>query len=158
MIQIVAVGSVRGPLRQVLDDYEKRAGRYWRFEVVEIPRARMGSNASGELVRQDEGRRMLDRIPRDAQLVALTVHGTPFDSVGLARFLEDQVLQTGQRVVFALGGAFGLDDSVLDRATRTFSLGAGTLPHELARVVLTEQIYRAGTILRNEPYHKGSAE
>jgi 23S rRNA (pseudouridine1915-N3)-methyltransferase len=77
------------------------------------------------------------------------------DSPELARYLESLALRSVPEVSFVVGGAFGLGPGVVKRANRTLALSAGTLPHELARLVLAEQLYRAGTILRNEPYHKG---
>jgi len=106
-------------------------------------------------VKSAEGERLLARIPDGAEVIALTRDGAAWSSRRLADHLGKRALHGLGDVVFVLGGAWGLDQAVLARAPRRLSLSAMTLPHEMARLVLAEQLYRAGTILRNEPYHKG---
>ncbi|RMH11437.1 MAG: 23S rRNA (pseudouridine(1915)-N(3))-methyltransferase RlmH, partial [Gemmatimonadetes bacterium] len=108
-----------------------------------------------DAVRAAEAERLLRRLPADADLVALTREGRAWDSRGLATYLEEGALHARDRA-FVIGGAFGLGEAVLARASWRWSLSALTFPHEVARLVLVEQLYRAGTILRGEPYHKGS--
>ena len=98
---------------------------------------------------------LLARIPERAQIVALTRTGQGMSSTDLAGYLQDHALHSTPEVCFVIGGAFGLGTGILDRAHKQWSLSEATLPHELARLVLAEQLYRAGTIMRNEPYHKG---
>ena len=98
---------------------------------------------------------LLARLPEPAQIVALTRTGRGMGSTDLASYLQDHALHSTPEVCFVIGGAFGLGAGVLDRAHKRWSLSEATLPHELARLVLAEQLYRAGTIVRNEPYHKG---
>ena len=88
-------------------------------------------------------------------MVALTRTGRGMSSADLASYLDDQALHSTPEVCFVIGGAFGLGPGILNRAQKRWSLSKATLPHELARLVLAEQLYRAGTILKNEPYHKG---
>jgi 23S rRNA (pseudouridine1915-N3)-methyltransferase len=141
-IAIVAVGKIKqAGLRADLDDYLGRIKRYASCDEIELKDA-----PERELVPRFE--RVLK--PR-ATLVALEVDGQAFDSVGLARWLGRHE-QAGTELTFLVGGAYGLPAPVSRRATQRLSLSKLTLPHRLARVVLAEQIYRAFTILRNEPY------
>ena len=155
-LTLLAVGGVKGPLAGAVEDYEARLGHYWRFEVVEVE-AGAGRNrkAEGEAVAAAEEDRILDRIPDGATVVALTRDGKALGSRQLARFLEEKAVRSTQDVVFVIGGAFGLGKEILKRAALKLSLSGMTFPHEIARLLLVEQLYRAGTILRNEPYHKG---
>lgn len=153
-VSVVAVGRVRGLFADAVAEYEARAARYFKFEVVEVD-AGAGGRDDPDAVMDAEGERILSRIPAGTEVVALDRAGTPWSSRTLARYLGDRGLHGLGDTAFVIGGAWGLSRVVRSRADRRFSLGALTLPHELARLVLAEQIYRAGTILRREPYHKG---
>lgn len=156
MILLMAVGRVRGVLEPAVAEYEARVAHYWKFDVVEVDAGTgRGGRAEPARVMAAEAERILARIPDGAELWALTREGRPMDSSALARELGERQLRAAPPLVLALGGAFGFDPAVLRRATRQLSLSSMTLPHEMARLVLVEQLYRAGTILRNEPYHKG---
>jgi 23S rRNA (pseudouridine1915-N3)-methyltransferase len=133
-------------------EYEERAARYWKLSAVEVE-AGAGGRDEPEAVRKAEEERILARLPRSAELVALTRTGQPVGSRAFASYLEDHALH-GKDVAFLIGGAYGLGPTLLARA-RQMTLSAMTFPHELARLLLAEQLYRAGTILRGEPYHKG---
>lgn len=154
IVRIVAVGRVKGILEDAVGNYEARCRRYWKFEVDEVAAGARGQ-AAPDAVLEAEGERLLARLPTPGLVVALTRDGRPLSSRELASLLEREALSSTQEVAFVLGGAFGLSAPVLDRARIRLSLSAMTLPHELARLVLAEQLYRAGTILRGEPYHKG---
>jgi 23S rRNA (pseudouridine1915-N3)-methyltransferase len=154
-VLVVAVGRVKGALAEGVREYEERARRYWRLEVVEVEAGAQGRGAAGERVRDREGERILARIPPDLEVVALTRAGEALGSRNLAAYLEQKGTRSAPGVAFVIGGAFGLSDSVLAKATKRVSLSALTLPHEMARLVLAEQLYRAGTLVRGEPYHKG---
>jgi 23S rRNA (pseudouridine1915-N3)-methyltransferase len=153
-IRVVVVGRVRGVLADAVAEYEERASRYWKLEVVEVEPGG-GGREDAEAVMAAEGERILGRIPEHAELLALDRTGKPLSSRALARHLGERAVHALGDVAFAVGGAWGLAPAVRQRAARRISLGALTLPHEMARLVLAEQLYRAGTILRNEPYHKG---
>lgn len=156
-VQVLCVGGVKGPLRAAIEEYEERASRYWRFEVTEVP-AGLGKGRSGdpEQVRKVEEDRLLPRLPeRGGVVVALTREGKGLGSRGLAEYLSELAVRSTAEVTFVIGGAFGLGKEVLDRSSVKLALSPMTLPHEAARLILAEQLYRAGTILRNEPYHKG---
>jgi 23S rRNA (pseudouridine1915-N3)-methyltransferase len=139
MIHLVAVGKVKTPYyREAIADYEARLSRFASLTAVEV----RDSNPV------DEGKLLLARL-RGAPVVACDPGGQPWDSRRLADFLG-----TRASPCFLLGGPEGLSDAVRERADHLLSLSAFTLPHELARLVLTEQLYRALTILRGLPYHR----
>ena len=153
-IVCVVVGGVKGPLARVIGDYSDRADRYWRLEWIEVDAGARGrTDPDGVMLAEAE--RILARLPERAEVAALTREGRGMTSPGLSKWIQRAAVH-GRDVAFVIGGAFGLHPSVLDRADRALSLSPMTLPHEIARLMLAEQIYRAGTISRNEPYHKGS--
>lgn len=141
-VVILAVGKLRQPgLREVMDDYLARIRRYAQCDEIEI------KDSAG----QDQAGRFEKLIPERARVVALEVGGKSFDSHGLARFVGRVREETGS-LALLLGGADGLPARVSAAAHERWSLSALTLPHRLARVVVAEQIYRAFTILNDEPY------
>jgi 23S rRNA (pseudouridine1915-N3)-methyltransferase len=131
-IIVLAVGRLRPPFADDVQHYEKLLTRHARLELVEV--------------REDE--QVARRIPERAFVSLLDAAGTSYDSAGFSRFLEDR-RQSGRDLCFVIGGPFGLQLE----ADHRLSLGAMTLPHQLARVVLLEQIYRGHKILAGEPYH-----
>lgn len=155
-VTVVVVGRVRGPLASAVADYEARARRYWKLEVIEVDAGARAAKARGEDVRSAEEERIVARLPSGSEVLALTRTGEPTTSAALARRLGDLALRGSPGATFVVGGAFGLGEGVLERAAQRISLSSLTFPHELARLVLAEQLYRAGTILRSEPYHKGA--
>lgn len=151
-ILVLAVGRPRGPLVEAVQDFEGRARRYWKLDVVEVE-AGAGASADTEAVKAVEEERLLKRLSGQAEVIALTRGGQPMGSRAFSSFLEERALHA-RDVAFVIGGAYGLGARVLARA-RQLTLSAMTFPHEVARLLLVEQLYRAGTILRGEPYHKG---
>jgi 23S rRNA (pseudouridine1915-N3)-methyltransferase len=150
---IAAVGKPRDRhLAAAIDEYETRAARYWPLDVVEVREA-SGRGVAPEEVREREGARLLERISAASLVVACDERGDQLTSAEFAR-LVNGARDRAQDVAFVIGGAFGLPDAVRQRAARAIQLAPFTLPHELARLVLAEQLYRAGTNVRGEPYHK----
>ena len=155
IFHVVAVGRVRhAALREACEDYLRRAGRYFKLQVLEIADATRGGRPLPDAIRV-EGDALLGKIPKASVVVALSREGESEDSRGfadrMARWQRD-----ARDVTFVIGGAGGLSPAVFARADGRLSLSTWTLPHELARLVLLEQVYRAGTILKGEPYHKGA--
>jgi 23S rRNA (pseudouridine1915-N3)-methyltransferase len=149
---LLAVGKLRPCYREACDDYLRRLGRRAKVHEVEV---REAARAPTRAVQQaEEAERLRARLPPRARLVALARDGSGWTSAELARRLERWETD-GRPLAFLLGGSTGLDPALVTEAESTWSLGPLTLPHELARVVVAEQLYRAGTILRGEPYHKG---
>ncbi|HEX6058741.1 MAG TPA: 23S rRNA (pseudouridine(1915)-N(3))-methyltransferase RlmH [Gemmatimonadaceae bacterium] len=152
-IVVVAVGKPRDrALAAAIGEYETRARRYWPLEVHEV-REEAARAASADLVREREGARLLARLPAGAALVACDETGEGLTSSEFAAWLQ-QERERARDVAFAIGGAYGLAPAVRQASVRRIALAPWTLPHELARLVLAEQLYRAGTIVRGEPYHK----
>lgn len=150
---VAVVGKPRDAhLAGAIREYELRASRYWPLHIHEVREAPARS-ASAELVRDREADRLIAAIPSGAEVVACDVHGRTLTSEQFAAWLQ-QLRERARDVAILIGGAFGLGLAVRAKATTTLSLAPWTLPHELARLVLAEQLYRAGTIVRGEPYHK----
>ena len=150
---VAVVGKARNPaLGEAIRDYEKRAARYWPLDVHEV-REERATGISVDKVREREGQRLADKVPERAQTVTCDIKGRPFDSSQFAEFLQS-AREQDRDLAFLIGGAFGLASDLTSRSSVRLSLAPWTLPHELARLVLVEQIYRAGTIVRGEPYHK----
>jgi 23S rRNA (pseudouridine1915-N3)-methyltransferase len=149
--RVVVVGKVRqSALADAIADFEQRAARYWPLEVIEV-RDESGRGET-DVVRRREGERLLEHA-KGAAIVACDEHGASFDSARFADWMQRH-RESARDVTFAVGGAYGLDAAVLDASTERLALAPWTLPHEVARLVLAEQLYRAGTIVRREPYHK----
>lgn len=139
-------------MREAIAHYESRAARYWPLEVLEV-RAESAKSRSSDDVRGLEGARLIERAT--GSLVALDERGRSVSTEAFAAWMVDR-RQRAEDTTFVIGGAFGLDAGVRDRASLVLSLSPWTLQHEMARLLLAEQLYRAGTIQRGEPYHKGS--
>ncbi len=150
-IEIVAVGKLRPYYRQAADDYIRRLRRYAHVREQEVREASRAPTTSAQ--QAEEAVRLKVKIPDGSTVVALAREGIGWSSSELARQLDRWLLQA-RPLAFLIGGSSGLDSSVIARASARWSLGPLTFPHELARVILCEQLYRAYTILRREPYHK----
>ena len=150
-LTLLAVGKLRPALRQAADEYLKRLRRYATVRELEVREAGKAPNA--EVGRRIEGAHLRERIPEGARVIVLNRSGRGWSSHDLARRLDVWRLASTP-VALVLGGSHGLDPELVTEAHEQWSLGPLTLPHELARVVVMEQLYRAWTILRGEPYHK----
>jgi 23S rRNA (pseudouridine1915-N3)-methyltransferase len=150
---ILVVGRLRPAMREAADDYLRRLRRYTGIREVEVREASREPTIPAQ--RDAEAARLAERMPAGSRLVALAREGQGWSSAELARRMDEWRL-AARPVTFVLGGSHGLAPALLQQAELRWSLGPLTLPHELARVVVVEQLYRAFTILRGEPYHKGS--
>jgi 23S rRNA (pseudouridine1915-N3)-methyltransferase len=154
-LHVLAVGRVKdATLRQACDAYARRIRHYQKLEIREVrdPGRPDGDAAQSRRV---EGVALLRLVPSRCRLFTLTRAGEPFSSPEFARALN-RWMEDARDVAFVIGGAHGVDEAVLRQSEGTISLSPMTLPHEIARLVLLEQLYRAHTILRGEPYHKGT--
>jgi 23S rRNA (pseudouridine1915-N3)-methyltransferase len=152
-VRVAAVGKPRdAALAAAIRDFESRAAHYWPLEIVEV-KEESARHATPAQVMQKEGERLLAKIPGASRLVLCDPGGDTMDSPTFARWLQEE-REGGRDVTFVLGGAFGIGTVVRERPHRRVALAPWTMPHELARLVLAEQIYRAGSLLRGEPYHK----
>ena len=155
-LTLLVVGRNRGVLEAAVREFETRAERYWKLEIIEVASG-VGGNADEDRVMAAEAVRLRDRIPEGSELWVLTREGGGMSSLRFAETLGDRMVGGGKGVTFLIGGAHGVAPDLARTADRTFSLSPLTLPHSVARLVLAEQLYRAGTILRGEPYHKGAS-
>lgn len=152
-LTVIAVGRLKERYwREAADEYLKRLGPYATVRVVEIADRDSGRDPARALA--EEGADILRAIPDSAHVITLEIEGRMLSSEGFSARLGALGLGGSSNVALVIGGSVGLSPDVLQRANERLSLGPMTLPHNLARVVLLEQIYRAFRILRGEPYHK----
>jgi 23S rRNA (pseudouridine1915-N3)-methyltransferase len=157
-IQLLAVGKLKERyLADGIAEYIKRLGPYAKVQMIEVPDEKAPesmSPAEEQQVKQKEGERLLAQLRSDAFVVALALDGQALSSEQLAQQLDQLATYGRSQVAFVIGGSLGLSSEVLGRADMRVSFGRMTLPHQLMRLVLVEQIYRAFKINRGEPYHK----
>ena len=156
-IALVCVGRLKERCwREAAAEYEKRLSRFGRFETIELPDLPEPANSSPAIerqIRQKEGEAILAKIREDDVVIALCIEGKQLDSVQLSQKLGELSV-SGRRVVFVIGGSLGLSEAVVARAQLRLSFSPMTFPHQLARVLLLEQTYRAMKIAAGERYHK----
>jgi|SRR5688572_22324701 len=149
---IAAVGKPRNAdLAAAIEHYEGRAAKYWPLDIREV-REENARGIQANVVQEREAERLVSRV-EGATVVACDERGVTMTSTKFAAFLQDG-RERARDLAFVIGGAYGLAESLCERAQTRLALAPWTLPHELARLVLAEQLYRAGTIVRGEPYHK----
>ena len=135
-----------------IEDYSERISHYMPFEIVTIPELRNTKNLSEEQQKISEGDLILRQIQPSDTVVLLDEHGKEFRSIEYTRWLQ-QKQQTARRLVFVIGGPYGFSDAVYSRSNEKISLSKMTFSHQMARLIFTEQLYRACTIIKGEPYH-----
>ncbi len=157
-VSILCVGKLKEkPYRAMADEYLKRLGRYGRYTEVELPdlpEAQKASPAEEKQVKDREGEALLRAIRPGQRVIALTLTGKEYTSPEFAERLDSLAVQGIGDVAFVIGGSLGLSEAVLARADEELCLGRMTYPHQLARVMLLEQLYRAAKISAGERYHK----
>ena len=157
-IDILCVGKIKEKFfRDALEEYKKRLSRYCKLTEIEVPDEKTPDNASEteeRQIKEKEGDRLLSKMSDTATVIALAIDGKSYTSEGFASTLEKLAVSGVSHIQFVIGGSLGLSDAVLRRADQRISFSAMTFPHQLMRVILSEQIYRAYRIQRNEPYHK----
>nr|WP_251009638.1 MULTISPECIES: 23S rRNA (pseudouridine(1915)-N(3))-methyltransferase RlmH [unclassified Bacillus (in: firmicutes)] len=157
-ISIVTVGKLKEKyLKQGIEEYLKRLGSYAKVEVIEVPDEKAPEELSDTemiQVKQKEGERILAKIGPDTFVIALAINGKLKSSEELADTLDKLATYGKSKIAFVIGGSLGLSDEVLKRADEQLSFSKMTFPHQLMRLILVEQIYRAYRINRGEPYHK----
>ena len=153
-ITVFAFGRIKTKYwRAAATEFLKRIEHYVSLDVKELKDSTF-SEKETDLAIEDESERMLAAVPANAFLLVLDSRGQQMPSISLANFFHEKQNYGPSHIVFAIGGAFGFSEHVLRRANLVLSLSEMTFPHEMARVILYEQIYRAFSILRNEKYHK----
>ncbi len=156
-ITVICAGKIKEKyFSAAIDEYKKRLSRFASVEIIEIPDEKIPDKASAkeeELIRRKEGAAMLSKIKSGSYVISMCIEGKEFSSEELAAKLENITL-SASRIVFVIGSSLGLSDEVKSRSDLKLSFGKITFPHQLMRVVLLEQIYRAFKINNNETYHK----
>ncbi|MBR6666843.1 MAG: 23S rRNA (pseudouridine(1915)-N(3))-methyltransferase RlmH [Clostridia bacterium] len=157
-ITLITVGKMKEkPYRLMADEYLKRLSRYGKVDEVELPDLPEPANSSPAIeaqIKDKEGDAILSRLKPSDYVIAMTIPGKQWDSPGLSRHLDDLMNRGNSNIVFLIGGSLGLSDKVIARADEEMSMSRMTFPHQLARVMLLEQVYRAMKIRSGERYHK----
>lgn len=157
-ITVVCVGKIKEKFyRDAIAEYEKRLSRYCRLEILEVADEKTPEGAGEALeeqIREKEAKRILEKIREDAFVCTLEIEGRRLSSQGLAEWLEKRAVGGTSHIIFVIGGSLGLHESVKKRSDMALSFSDMTFPHQLMRVILVEQIYRAYRIINGEPYHK----
>ena len=136
-----------------VEDFTKRINNYFSADWTIIPPLKNAANLSENDLKRKEGEVILNMLQKDDYLVLLDERGKSFTSEKLAEFIQQRANESTKNVIFLIGGAFGVDEAVSKRANYKWSLSQLVFPHQLVRLILAEQVYRACTILRNEKYH-----
>lgn len=138
---------------RIIEDYKKRVNFYLPFELSFVPDVKNRKNQSISELKEEEGKKLLAVLHPTDQVVLLDDKGKQVDSPGFARYIEKKMVSVPKRLVFVAGGPYGFSREVHDRTNERLSLSAMTFTHQMVRMVFAEQLYRAMTILNNEPYH-----
>ena len=157
-ITIIRVGKIKEKsYREAIAEYAKRLSSYCKFEIIELQDEKTPDKASAEterLIKEKEAERIMKAVDEKGYLIALAINGKAYDSVQFSQHIEKLMITGNSHIQFVIGGSLGLADSVLKLADEYISFSHFTFPHQLMRVILAEQIYRAYRIMNHEPYHK----
>jgi len=140
-------------IKEGVDLFTKRISHYYTVEWKIFPIAKNNASLSGEQIKKAEAAILLNALQNDDVLICLDENGKQITSIGVADFIQHKANESSKNLVFLIGGAYGIDESVLKRSAFKWSLSKLVFPHQLVRLILAEQIYRACTIIRNEKYH-----
>lgn len=153
-ITLLTVGKTdRDWIKQGLDIYVSRLKHYIPFNIVEIPELKNVSALSKDQIKSKEGELILKNVKPADDVILLDERGKEYSSVEFAKVLQDKITYVGKDIVFIIGGAYGFCEDVYNRANSKMSLSRMTFSHQMVRAIFAEQIYRAFTIMRGEPYH-----
>lgn len=157
-IKFITVGKLKEKyLSDGIKEYSKRISAYADIEIIEVADERIPDKASlaeETLVKVKEGRKILDKVKQDDYMILLDVSGKEMDSVAFSKHIEKCMIDGKSTIVFVIGGSLGHGEEVLSRANMRLSFSPMTFPHQLMRLILIEQVYRAFKIMKNETYHK----
>ena len=156
-IRIYAIGKIKDFYKSGVDEYVKRLSGYTKVEIVELKDEPIPNNPSDkeiEKAKEVESLRVLNALKDNEYLIALDLNKKEMDSIEFASFIKTQLEQNGSNISFVIGGSYGLSDDLKKRANASITISKFIFPHQLVRVILLEQIYRAFKINNNETYHK----
>lgn len=153
-IRLICIGGIRErALATLINDYTARIGRYWPFTLTEIPDIKSARSLDPNTRKDLEADRFMAEIDRADHLVLFDERGRQMTSRAFSDFIAEKATRLPHNLVFLIGGPYGFGQKIYDRADAMISLSQMTFPHELIRLFIVEQLYRAGTITRHEPYH-----
>ena len=157
-ITIITVGKLKEKYwKLAVDEYVKRLGRYAKMEIIEVADEKDKDNMSEkdiEIVKKKEAERILTKVKDDSYVYTLEILGKQLDSVGLSGHIRERMNTGKSHITFIIGGSNGLHESISQRANYKLSFSKMTFPHQMMKVILLEQVYRAYRIMNNESYHK----
>ena len=157
-INIVCVGKFKEKyLKLGIDEFKKRLSKYCKLEIIELEDEKAPENLSDKemlMIKEKEGKKILSKIKDNSYVIALAIDGKNLSSEELAETINKLGVRGVSNITFVIGGSLGLSDEVLSRADYKLSFSKMTFPHQLMRLILLEQVYRAFRIMKNEPYHK----
>lgn len=153
-VTLLAVGKTEVPwVKEGLDLYASRLRHYVPFKIEEIPHLKGAAALSEQSIKDKEGEIILQKLRPSDYVILLDEHGREYRSVEFAKYMEQLISRSSQDMLFIIGGAYGFSKAVYDRANAMLSLSKMTFSHQMVRTVFAEQLYRAFTIMRGEPYH-----
>lgn len=157
-VTLIVVGKNKEKFfKEAVDEYSKRLSKFCKLNIIEVDDEETPANSSDSfdtLIKDKEGERILKKIPSSAFVFTLEIDGKKYDSVAFSRKIEKLCVSGNSHICFIIGGSLGLSDSVRKISNERISFSDMTFPHQLMRVILLEQVYRAFKIINNEPYHK----
>lgn len=157
-INIITVGKLKEKyLKLGIDEFKKRLSKYCKLEIIELDDEKAPENLSDkemEMIKDKEGKKILGKVKGNSYVIALAIDGKNLSSEELASTIESLGVRGNSHITFVIGGSLGLSDEVLERADYKLSFSKMTFPHQLMRLILLEQVYRAFRINNGEPYHK----
>ncbi len=157
-VTLLCVGKLKEDYwRDACAEYEKRLSAFCKFRLVEVAEERLPDNPSAAQIAatvEAEGKRLLDRLPREGAVIPLCIEGRELDSPALSAYIERLTVEGTSHIAFVIGGSYGLSEEVKARAALRLSMSPMTFPHQLARVMVLEQLYRSFQIAAGGKYHK----
>lgn len=157
-IYIIAVGKIKDKyIQEGIKEFSKRLSRYCNLKIIEVEDEKAPENLSDrdmEAVKKKEGEKILSKIPQNSSIISLEIQGKQISSEELSEKMEELMVNGMNDITFIVGGSLGLSDEVRSKSNFKLSFSKMTFPHQLMRLILLEQIYRAWKIMKNEPYHK----
>ncbi len=157
-ITIIAIGKIREEwIKNGIAEYQKRLSKFCKFEIIEVAEEQAPENLSPQEIiniKNTEGTKILSKTRNDAHKISLVIDGKQLSSPELAEHISTQAVNGKSEIAFIIGGSNGLSDEVIKQSNLNLSFGKLTYPHQLMRLILTEQVYRAFKIINGEPYHK----
>ena len=157
-INIIAIGKIKEKyIQEGIQEFSKRLSRYAKLKIIELDDEKAPENLSQkdmDLVMEKEGKRILSKIPQNSFIISLEIEGKHISSEMLSKKIENIMVDGMNDITFIIGGSLGLSDEIKKKSNFKLSFSKMTFPHQLMRLILLEQIYRAFRIMKNEPYHK----